>query len=126
MTKVEDVKYLSLDKRHAILTCLALIVKADEEITEKENEEIIFQVMHILDMSPNEIRKGMMSPSELRGVLDTMSGDELGIMGLLMGRVAGSDGKIDAREINSIESILKVARLNPDHIKVIINAIKAR
>jgi uncharacterized tellurite resistance protein B-like protein len=126
MTKVEDVKYLSLDKRHAILTCLALIVKADEEITEKENEEIIFQVMHILDMSPNEIRKGMMSPSELRGVLDTMSGDELGIMGLLMGRVAGSDGKIDNREVNSIKSILKVARLNPEHIQVIIDAIKVR
>lgn len=124
MIKVEDVKYLPIEKRHAMLTCLALIVNADGDISDKENEEVLFQIQHILDLSPSELKKGMIKPSELGKVLDTMSGNELGMLGLLMGRVAGSDGKLDNREINSIRSILKIARLNPLLVEAIVDSIK--
>jgi uncharacterized tellurite resistance protein B-like protein len=126
MIKVENVKYLPAQKRHAMLTCLALIVKADEDINDKENEEVLFQIQHILDLSPEEIKKGMMKPADWKRVLDSMSSDELAILGILMGRIAGSDGRIDHREINSIKSILKIARLNPEIIQAIIDNIEVK
>jgi tellurite resistance protein len=109
-----------------MLTCLALIVKADENITDKENEEVLFQIQHILDLSPEEIKKGMMKPADWKRVLDSMSSEELAILGILMGRIAGSDGRIDHREIDSIKSILKIARLNPEIIQAIIDNIEVK
>ena len=126
MVKVEDVKYLPIQKRHAMLTCLALIVNADEDVTDKESEEVIFQVQHILDLSPAELKKGMLKPSDFGRILDSMSNDELAILGILMGRVAGSDGKLDRREVNSIRSILKIARLDPELIEAIVSRIEVK
>jgi hypothetical protein len=55
-----------------------------------------------------------------------MSSEELAILGILMGRIAGSDGRIDRREIDSIKSILKIARLNPEIIQAIIDNIEVK
>jgi len=126
MFKFENVKYLSLEKRHAMLTCLALIVNADDDVSEKENEEVIFQVQHILDLSPAEIKKGKLNPYDLGRILNAMSGDELAMLGILMGRVAGSDGKLDRREVNSIQSLLKVAKLDPELIEAIVRNIEIK
>ena len=41
-----------------------------------------------------------------------------------MGRVAGSDGHLDSREVNSIRTILKVAKLNPKLIETIVDTIE--
>ena len=124
MFKYEKVKNLPLEKKHAMLTCLGLIVNADNDVTEKENKEVVFQVMHILDLSPSEIKKGMLKPSELGRILDSMTGDELAMLGMLMGRVAGSDGHLDSREVNSIRTILKIAKLNPKLIEAIVDTIE--
>lgn len=117
------IKYLSLEKKRAIVTCLALIAAADNDISDNENEEVIFQVRTILDLSPEEFNKGMLEPLDLRRILEDMNGKELSILGLLMGRVAKSDGKIDNRELDSIRTILKSAQLNPNLIEEIISKI---
>jgi tellurite resistance protein len=118
------IKYLSLEKKQAIVTCLALVAAADNDISDKENAEAIAQARAILDLSPDEFNKSKMRPQELRRILDDMSGEELVILGLLMGRVAESDGKIDNRELDLIRTILKAAKLNPNLIENIISKIK--
>ncbi len=123
---LENIKSLSLEKRKAMFTCLFLIANADDDTSEEEKQELVFQGMHILTIPISELKNGGLNPNDLKRVLDEMSGEELFGLGLLMGSVAKSDGKLDKREINTIKSILRIAKLKPDLIDIVVSAIEVK
>jgi hypothetical protein len=122
--EIKDVKTLSLDKRHAMLTCLSIVAGADDNKSNSELNEIFVQNELIIGLSKNDLKRGALSPKQLAKVLNTMTGEELSVLGMMMGRVAKSDGVVDEKELEWIYTLLKVGNLNVDTIAMILLGIK--
>ncbi len=121
---IQGVKNYSTQKKRAILWCLKLVAQADGNVTDSELVEIMNQNLHVLNLTNSEIESmGKLKPEEFVKTLNSMTQDELFILGFMMGRVANSDGKVHETEIEWIYKLLKAGNLNFETITGILIGI---
>jgi len=122
--EIEDVKNLPLVKRQAMLTCLIIISGADGHQSDSELLQIDFQNKVILGLSDEQIKTRELNPLEVSKVLNKMNQEELMILGVLMGKVAQSDGIMDEKEIEWIYRFLKIGNLDIGAIAMVLIGVK--
>ena len=122
--EIENVKNLPLLKRQAMLACLVLISKVDGNQTDLELREIHVHNQMILGLSSTQIKNSELKPKDLAKVLNQMSEEELIVLGILMGKVAQSDGIIDDKELEWIHNFLKIGNLHVGAIAMVLLGVK--
>jgi hypothetical protein len=78
----------------------------------------------ILGLSDEQIKTRELNPLEVSKVLNKMNQEELMILGVLMGKVAQSDGIMDEKEIEWIYRFLKIGNLDIGAIAMVLIGVK--
>jgi uncharacterized tellurite resistance protein B-like protein len=123
--KLEEIKFLSKEKRFAMLVCMVILIRADGRTPDNEIDAFKFVNESILGLGVDDVERALASEGFV-DTLDEMTGEELYHLGTILGFVASSDGKVDRKEIETVKNILTVGRLNPDLISEILNGMKAK
>jgi tellurite resistance protein len=126
---IEDLKYIAKSKKETIFHCLLLLSYSDGEVTNEEKELIATIGADTLNLSIGTLKKIIMLESEpeeqkskLVEVLQTMSNEELEVLGTLMGVLAIRDGEFDKSEKELMQALLRIGGLDYEEIKLTINA----
>ena len=121
---IQGVKNYSSQKKRAIIWCLKLVAQADGNVSDSELIEIMNQNIHVINLTNSEVESiGKLNPEEFVKTLNSMTQDELFMLGFMMGRVANSDGKVHETEIEWIYKLLKTGNLNMETIAGILIGI---
>lgn len=110
---IDGIKNYSIQKKGAFIWCLKQVAHADGNLTDSERIEIIKQSLNVIKISNAEMESiAKLKPEEFVKVLNSMTQDELILLGSMMGIVAQSDGKVHEAEIEWIYKLLRVGNLD--------------
>lgn len=126
--ELEDLYKLSKSKREVMFKCVHFIALADGKISDEEAKILTGTAVNILKLEFEDVKKIVndkideQTLNKVYSELNLMSGDELGLLGMIMGHIASADGNFDSDEKALIEKLLTIGRLNPSLINQIVDS----
>jgi len=123
---LKDLKYLSKSKRMTMGNCVLGMIFADGKQTDSEWNVAANLLTTHLDITGEELKANILKGPELIRRLQTLDGNELVALGLLMGVMSLADGHAHKKELDRIRGTLMAGRLRSDQIEEIISWVKSK
>jgi uncharacterized tellurite resistance protein B-like protein len=119
-----DLKYLPKSKRLSMANCVLRMVFADGVQHDNEWEVAAVIFTEHLEISAEYLKQNIQSTDQIISNLRTMDGDELYVLGLLLGAVSKADGNIAQKELDLVRGVLSSGGLRSDNVEEIVKWIK--